>query len=241
MAFFIHPAVKNASPSSVSCSVAWSATRRRRMSEIEIVFSDHDIVVVNKPGGLLSVPGRGADKQDCVVNRLRHRFPEIIAQPAVHRLDMYTSGLLVVAVSAQAHRVLSRQFATGEVKKEYIAVIEGLITAPSGEIHLPFRLDPENRPYQIYDPVHGKMGISLWRNLGFEEERTRIEFRPQTGRTHQLRVHAAHHLGLGVPIVGDSLYGSGRDGNRMLLHASLLKFRHPRTALWSVFTSRPPF
>lgn len=208
---------------------------------IEIIHADPCLIVVNKPGGLLAVPGRGPDKQDCVVRRLQHLYPAMIAQPAVHRLDMYTSGLMVVAVTDEAHRHLNRQFEARRVQKEYTALLEGEVERSSGEIQLPFRLNPDNRPHQIYDPLHGKMGVTRWQRLGYEDGRTRIRFIPLTGRTHQLRLHAAHHLGLGCPIVGDSLYGSGREGDQMMLHASALSFTHPVTGQGLSFSSLPPF
>lgn len=214
-----------------------------RQEDMEILYHDSDIVVINKPGGLLAVPGRGADKQDCAAARLRGHFPQMINQPAVHRLDMYTSGLMVFAMTAAAHRFLSTQFAERAVDKKYIAVILGSIAEAGGEIHLPFRLDPDNRPRQIYDPVHGKIGITRWRKLAENGTTTRIQFIPVTGRTHQLRVHAAHPRpqGLGAPIIGDSIYGSGKDGDRMLLHACFLQFLHPGTGATVTFYSQPSF
>jgi tRNA pseudouridine32 synthase/23S rRNA pseudouridine746 synthase len=206
-----------------------------------VIFRDGSLLVVNKPAGLLAVPGRGADKQDCVVARLRPLVPGMIAQPAVHRLDMATSGLMLVAVTAAAHRQLSRQFETRQVRKRYIALLDGIVAGRQGEIRLPFRLDPDNRPCQIHDPIHGKMGITSWRCLAVEGQRTRIEFTPVTGRTHQLRVHAAHHLGLGTPIVGDRLYGRGEEGERMLLHASFLALSHPVSGTPLTFASPAPF
>ncbi|MDK9706755.1 MAG: RluA family pseudouridine synthase [Desulforhopalus sp.] len=209
--------------------------------EMEIVFADEAFVVVGKPGGLLAVPGRGPDKQDCVAARLRRRFPAMIGQPAVHRLDMYTSGLMVFAVTALAHRVLSRQFEDRLVTKRYMALLEGIVAGEGGEIRLPFRLDPDNRPLQIYDPLHGKLGITGWQKVAVEGSYTRVIFTPLTGRTHQLRVHAAHPLGLAAPIVGDSLYGTGRDGEQMCLHATFLQFLHPLTGRLLQFSSEPPF
>lgn len=209
--------------------------------EIEILDKDQHLVVINKPGGLLSVPGRGADKQDCVTSRLQRRYPEMIEQPSVHRLDMYTSGLMVVAITAEAHRELNRQFAERLVDKEYTALLEGKICDKSGEIQLPFRVDLDNRPLQIYDPLHGKMGTTRWNLIGHEHGCSRVKFVPLTGRTHQLRIHAAHKLGLDCPIVGDSLYGTGRDGDRMLLHASLLRFTHPVSGQTRRYSSTPPF
>ena len=209
--------------------------------DLEIVYSDAEIVVINKPGGLLSVPGRGPDKQDCAVNRLRRMFPGMIDQPAVHRLDMFTSGLMVLAVTKEAHKTLNRQFAGRQVGKEYQALLEGVVTEQSGEISLPFRLDPDNRPYQVYDTEHGKPGITRWQLLWIENGLSRVRFIPLTGRTHQLRLHAAHPLGLGCPIVGDSLYGRGREGDPMMLHANILTFDHPQTGEPLLFTSPPPF
>lgn len=207
----------------------------------DILYHDDDLVVVVKPGGLLSVPGRGPDKEDCLAARLKRAFPQMIDQPAVHRLDMFTSGLMVYAVTADAHRHLSCQFAAREVAKEYTALLDGEVALEGGEIHLPFRVDLNDRPRQIYDPIHGKMGTTLWHRLAIENGRTRIRFLPLTGRTHQLRVHAAHPLGLGCPIVGDRLYGRGREGDAMLLHARTLRFRHPTFGELLTFTSEPSF
>lgn len=208
---------------------------------IDILFSDSELVIVNKPGGLLAVPGRGPDKQDSVATRLRHTFMDMIEQPSVHRLDMYTSGLMVFAKTRTAHKHLSEQFAGRKVSKTYCAVLEKKLEEEGGKISLAFRLDPDNRPYQVYDPERGKMGISYWKKVGASQEKTTVEFRPLTGRTHQLRLHAAHPLGLDAPIVGDSLYGSGQDGDQMLLHATELEFFHPATGEKIKFTSSPPF
>jgi len=207
----------------------------------EIIYQDEDIVIVNKPGGLLSVPGRGPDKQDCVSRRLQDHFPLMIEQPAVHRLDMYTSGLMVFAITKEAHRDISIQFEKRLVHKQYEALLDGVMKGKTGEIHLSFRLDPDNRPLQIYDPDHGKPGITHWKKLGLESGKSRIEFTPLTGRTHQLRVHSAHPLGLGMPIVGDSLYGTGSDGDKMMLHATCLCFDHPVHKNRLEFSSVPPF
>ena len=204
---------------------------------LDIVHVDDHLVVIDKPGGLLAVPGRGPEKQDCVVNRIKKMFPGSIDQPAVHRLDMATSGLMVLALTVDAHRNLSNQFAERRVVKKYIALLEGVVACDHGEINLKFRLDPDNRPCQVYDPVHGKSGITKWRRLHVFKNRTRIEFVPLTGRTHQLRLHAAHELGLGCPIVGDSLYGSGTQGGPMLLHAAMLSFSHPETGEKVEFSS----
>jgi len=209
--------------------------------KLHILHSDQALVVVNKPGGLLAVPGRGPEKQDCVVSQARHHFPDLPEQPAVHRLDMQTSGLMLLARTASAHRDLTRQFENRLVNKRYVALVEGRISPESGMIDLSFRLDPENRPYQVYDPVNGKQGVTRWRKLSDEPPGARIEFIPLTGRTHQLRLHAAHHLGLNSPIAGDSLYGLGRYGDKMFLHATYLSFMHPETQTLCEFFSQPPF
>jgi len=211
------------------------------VGKVQIVYADTEIVIVNKPGGLLSVPGKGSDKVDSVATRLRMIFSDMIDQPAVHRLDMYTTGLMVYARTREAHRNLSIQFEKRSIQKKYIAVVERRLTRNSGKICLPFRLDVNNRPLQIYDPVQGKTGITLWKKLSCDSSTSRIEFAPLTGRTHQLRVHSAHRLGLHAPIVGDSLYGSGSDGDDMLLCAVSLGLLHPESKRWMRFDLAPNF
>lgn len=221
---------------------------------LEILYRDEHIVVVNKPSGLLSVPGRGEDKQDCVVNRIRRLYPECIEQPSVHRLDMETSGILVLAFTKEAHKNLSRQFEDGTIKKEYIALLDG-VTAKKGipadgESELYFRLDVENRPHQIWDEVYGKKAVTRWQVLGVENyiapdgsrrPATRIKFLPQTGRTHQLRLASSDSHGFGIPIIGDTLYGSCQNGERLMLHASHIKFVHPVTGIEMEFNLNPDF
>lgn len=236
-----HPAATNANRCSATCSAASNRGKNLLEYEPEIIHRDDSILLVNKPGGLLAVPGKGPDKQDCVVSRIRKIIPQLPAQPAVHRLDMHTSGLMLLAMTDQAHRNLSRQFQYRLVLKRYIAVVEGKLEQQSGTIELAFRLNPENRPYQVYDPEHGKSGTTLWRKIADDPRGTRIEFTPLTGRTHQLRLHAAHPKGLGMPIVGDFLYGNGADGDMMFLHASYLSFIHPASGKTCCFTSTPPF
>ena len=211
------------------------------MLRIKELYADDYIVVVEKPGGLLSVPGRGPDKQECVVNQLKAVYPDMIEQPSVHRLDMDTSGLMVLARTKEAHRALSIAFQNREVEKEYIALLDGEVEAETGRIILPFRLDPDNRPYQVYDEKYGKVGETVWVKLSSENGRTRILFRPLTGRTHQLRLHSSHEYGLGAPIVGDRLYGTGTAPGQLKLHASYLKFHHPVTDKVMEFRSEPPF
>lgn len=211
------------------------------LNTLDIIHQESTFVVVNKPSGLLSVPGRGPDMQDCMVNRLKSLFPGCMEHPSVHRLDMDTSGLLVLALNKEAQRHICMQFEHRKVEKIYVALLDGVVAEDHGEIALAFRLDPDNRPYQVYDPEQGKMGTTRWRKLGVEGECTRVEFTPLTGRTHQLRLHAAHHLGLGIPIVGDRLYGSGTAPGLLKLHASFLAFDHPETGRRMKFESQPRF
>ncbi len=210
-------------------------------SLLELVHQDECFVVVNKPSGMLAVPGRGPDKQDCVTERVKQLFPKCIEHPTVHRLDMDTSGLMVVALSKDAQRELSRQFQDRETFKRYLAILDGELHREEGRIELPFRLDVDNRPIQIYDEVHGKVGITDFRKLEVSDGRTRVEFIPITGRTHQLRVHAAHPKGLGIPIVGDPFYGKGVGPGNLKLHACELQFRHPTNGETMVFKSKPAF
>ena len=230
---------------------------------LKILYIDSQIIVVDKPSMLLSVPGRTEDKQDCVVSRVKKFIPNLqIQQPSVHRLDMETSGILVLALTEQAHKNLSIQFATQKVSKKYEAVLDGIIEksngqlAPKkgeteGEIQLKFRVDLENRPHQIYDEENGLLGITKWKKLGVEtyiepitnnkKKVTRIEFIPVTGRTHQLRLAASHKKGLGLPIIGDSLYGTCNSKQRLLLHAKELSFYHPTSNKLMHFCSKPEF
>ena len=205
---------------------------------LEILYRDSQLVVINKPSGLLSVPGRTPDKQDCVVSRLKKLFPHCIEQPSVHRLDMETSGLMVYALTQEAHRNLSRQFEEGTVHKKYVALLDGTFNHNEykGQLQLKFRLDVNNRPHQIYDEEYGKLGITEWKKEGTvlytapdgsKRRTTKIIFTPKTGRTHQLRLAASDPHGFGIPIVGDTLYGHCDPGERLMLHAFELEFKHP--------------
>lgn len=209
--------------------------------ELKVLYSDADVVVVEKPSGMLSIPGKGPEKADCVAARVRQRFPHCIEQPCPHRLDMDTSGLMVLGLSDESLRHLSIQFQKRTISKRYIALLEGRLERASGTIELPFRLDIDNRPMQIHDEEYGKMGVTHWEKLHVEDDWTRVAFRPVTGRTHQLRVHSAHKLGLGIPIVGDPLYGNGTGPEQLKLHACELSFEHPATGERMTFQSAPPF
>lgn len=207
--------------------------------DIAVIEATGRYVVVDKPYNMLSVPGRGPHLTDCAAARVKQRYPAATGPLTVHRLDMETSGLLVLALDPDTHRALSRQFQQRQVHKRYVAVVEGVVAADEGLIELPVRFDPPNRPHHVVDPIQGKPASTRWRVLGRRDVRTRIEFAPLTGRTHQLRLHAAHPDGLGSPIVGDSLYGE--IGPRMLLHAAWIEFTDPGTGERVAFTSEPPF
>ena len=204
------------------------------------VFEDDWIVVVDKPSGMLSVPGRSAQLQDCVSSRLRARYPESSGQLVVHRLDLDTSGLLLAAKDGDTFVALQRLFSRRDITKRYIAWLEGDVRGERGTIDLALRLDVDDRPRQIHDPVHGKAAVTRWEVLARSRGRTKVALFPLTGRSHQLRVHAAHPLGLGAPVVGDRLYGrdAPADGARLLLHAESLQFEHPVTGQ-PVLVDRP--
>ena len=205
------------------------------LTGLDIVYQDSSVVVVNKPAGMLSIEGKGPDKQDCIASRVRSFFPSCITQPCIHRLDQATSGLMVLGLTAQAHDTLSRDFENRLVHKEYEALVEGMIQEGSGTVDMPMRLDVDNRPHQIVDRENGKSALTEWQRLSIENRDgrkvTRLRLIPHTGRTHQLRVHCAY--GLGHPILGDALYGNGvsSDDPRLMLQARLLEFRHPLTGV----------
>jgi tRNA pseudouridine32 synthase/23S rRNA pseudouridine746 synthase len=206
---------------------------------LPIVHADRWLLAVDKPHGLLSIPGRGEDAQDSVLSRLRTRHPEAEGPLLVHRLDLDTSGLLLAALDPGTHTALQHQFLRREIEKRYIAVLEGIPRGERGTISLPLRGDPHDRPRQIHDPLHGKVAITDWELLAVEGQRARVALFPRTGRTHQLRVHAAHPRGLGVAMVGDRLYG--REDARLLLHAESLTFTHPATGTRMELLRTAPF
>lgn len=203
--------------------------------DIEVLHADDAMIVVAKPAGLLAVPGRGPDKQDCAAARVQQRWPDA---RVVHRLDMATSGLLVFARGDDAQRRLSAAFAERAVSKRYVARVHGEVAAAQGEIALPLAADWPNRPRQKVDLVHGKPSLTHWRVLAREPSFTRLALEPVTGRSHQLRVHC---LAAGHPIVGDSLYGPGDDAPRLMLHAEHLAFAHPVSGEPVAFTDAAPF
>ena len=207
---------------------------------LDIIYEDRLLVVVNKPAGMLSVPGK-ADRES-VFSILRNRYPEAEGPMIVHRLDMATSGLMVVAKTTWAYHQLQRQFEQRTVKKRYIALLAGDIrhrTAARGTISLPLRADINDRPRQVVDREHGREAVTDYEILGTENGHTCIALYPHTGRTHQLRVHCAHPDGLGCPILGDALYGTPSD--RLYLHAQSLTFTHPATGEEMTFEASPKF
>jgi tRNA pseudouridine32 synthase / 23S rRNA pseudouridine746 synthase len=212
-------------------------------SEPRVVYEDQQLLVVNKPSGLLTVPGRSASLQDCVVARLRHRYPHATGPLVVHRLDLDTSGLLLAAKDLSTATALQRLFSRREIDKHYVAWLDGTVAAEHGHITLPLRVDVDDRPRNIHDPVHGKPAHTEWRVLARASGRTRVQFTPHTGRSHQLRVHAAHPQGLDAPIVGDRLYGriEPDDDARLQLHAERLAFMHPVTGAHIVVEQPAPF
>ncbi len=208
--------------------------------KLEVVADFASFAVVEKPGGVLSTPG--VDKTiPHMVDLFRNVFPGVISHPTVHRLDMDTTGLMIMAKNQRAHRALSIQFIEHRVHKQYEALLDGVVEGSSGIITLPFRLDRDDRPRQIYDPVNGKMGETKWEKIATINGKTRVSYWPITGRTHQLRVHSAHEQGLGFPIVGDRLYGSGTKPGELKLHAKEISFFHPETNEPLTFSSEVPF
>lgn len=191
--------------------------------ELNIVWEDEHMVIVNKPHEFLTVPGKRI--HDSVLARLKERYPEATGPIIVHRLDMSTSGLLMAAKTLESYINLQSQFIKREVKKRYVALLEGTVESNEGLIDLPLRVDLDDRPRQLVCYEYGKPAQTRWKVVERKDGRTRMHFYPLTGRTHQLRVHAAHALGLKYPIVGDDLYG--KRSTRLHLHAERIEFRHP--------------
>lgn len=266
---------------------------------LDIIYSDQHIVIVNKKSGMLSVPGKGKDKEDCVVSRIKFLFKDCIEQPSVHRLDMDTSGLLILALDKESHKKLSEDFLNKKITKKYIALLEGKINLPKEEtikslneqikkrnieeekeklknmntsyrpqintllcqntvtkfsqekeaiegiISLPFRLDIDNRPKQIFDSLYGKMGTTIWsliKKINIDgKEKYLLKLEPLTGRTHQLRLACSSKYGLGCPIEGDNLYSNRTPLTRLFLHAYEIKFTHPVTKKEMLFSLPPDF
>lgn len=204
---------------------------------LNVVHSDHALLVVNKPSGLLSVPGRGEHLADCLLTRVQVAFPEALL---VHRLDRDTSGLMVFALSPAAQKNLGQQFEKRQVKKTYVARVWGHLEPKTGTVDLPLIVDWPNRPKQMVDHENGKPAITEWRVMKVEGDTTRVRLHPKTGRSHQLRVHM---LALGHPILGDPFYAEGpaRAAPRLMLHAEALRLSHPETGHGMNFRAKTPF
>lgn len=208
------------------------------IADEDILFADAEIVVVTKAADLLSVPGRGEDKQDCLWKRVQQRFS---TAKTIHRLDYPTSGVMVLALTAESHRHISIQFQERQTQKVYQAVVAGQLENKSGLIDQPLRCDWDNRPRQIIDYKEGKSAQTHWQVLEELDDATRVELKPITGRSHQLRVHMQY---LGHPILGDRFYALPEQvarSPRMLLHAQSLVFSHPVSGESLSFTSAVPF
>ncbi len=203
-----------------------------------MIYVDDDVLVTEKPAGLLSVPGRLPEHKDCLITRLQVEYPDALT---VHRLDMATSGLMIFARHAEAHRRLSAQFAGRQVAKIYVAVVAGVMAEDAGTIDLPLICDWPNRPRQMVDHTVGKPSLTRWRVLAHGEATTRVALEPVTGRSHQLRVHM---MAIGHAILGDPFYAPPdvqAQSGRLLLHAQSLRIDHPMTGLSLYFESRPEF
>ncbi len=205
--------------------------------KLDIIYEDNFILVVNKPSEVLSVPGKTI--QDSVLTSLKAYLPEVKGPILVHRLDMSTSGLLIAAKNEKTHKNLQKQFMNRTVHKRYVALLDGEIPLNEGLIDLPLRVDLDNRPTQLVCYDYGKQAQTKYEVVGIENGKTRIHFYPLTGRTHQLRVHAAHNLGLNTPILGDDLYGV--KGERLHLHAEKISFEHPVKKKKVTFKVPSPF
>jgi len=235
------------SPNSLSCTSQLSAPTDSAGAilspNLTVIHEDETILVLDKPSGLLSVPGRGEDKQDCLSARAQARFPDALI---VHRLDMATSGLMILARGLEVQRTINHAFSSRRVNKTYTAVVDGLLGPPSDEwqlIDLPIILDWANRPRRIIDHDLGKPSQTRWRALSQDHvaKTTRLELEPITGRSHQLRVHM---MAIGHPILGDALYASApvqAKAQRLQLHACALELIHPLSGESLRFFSKPPF
>ena len=204
---------------------------------LAILHHDHEILFTDKPTGLLSVPGRGEHLADCLLTRVQAAFPEALP---VHRLDRDTSGVMVFALTPHAQRHLGLQFERRQLRKTYVARVQGRLEPRQGTVDLPLVVDWPNRPLQHVDHERGREAITDWRVLRASDEESRVRLTPRTGRSHQLRVHMRE---LGHPILGDPFYAAGpaREHPRLMLHAEALRLRHPDGGRGVTITSRVPF
>ena len=207
------------------------------MDPLDVVYLDHELLVVNKPPGLLSVPGRGALLADCLITRIQSEYPTALL---VHRLDRDTSGAMVFALSANAQRHLGLQFEKRQIKKTYVARVWGQIEADTGTVDLPIIVDWPNRPKQMICHDTGRAAVTDWQVINRDRGETRVKLSPKTGRSHQLRIHM---LALGHPILGDPFYGTleSQEAIRLMLHAHRLRLRHPDGGEMMDFRAKLPF
>ena len=204
---------------------------------IETIYEDDHLLIINKPTEFLSVPGKII--KDSVELRMQMQFPNATGPLLLHRLDMSTSGIMLIAKTKRAHKYLQKQFINRNIKKRYVALLDGDIKEDEGEIDLPLRLDIEDRPRQLVCKEHGKPAKTKWEVIERKQKTTKVYFYPITGRTHQLRVHAAHQKGLNTPILGDDLYG--KKSNRLHLHAESIEFEHPTSKKRINIKCKAPF
>jgi tRNA pseudouridine32 synthase/23S rRNA pseudouridine746 synthase len=207
------------------------------MDPLDVVYLDHELLVVNKPPGLLSVPGRGALLADCLITRIQSEYPKALL---VHRLDRDTSGAMVFALSANAQRHLGLQFEKRQIKKTYVARVWGQIEADTGTVDLPIIVDWPNRPKQMICHDTGRAAVTDWQVINRDRGETRVKLSPKTGRSHQLRIHM---LALGHPILGDPFYGTleSQEAIRLMLHSHRLRLRHPDGGEMMDFRAKLPF
>lgn len=209
----------------------------RGNEKLNIVYEDQWLLIINKPAGILSVPGK--ERQTSIYDLARKAYPEAEGPMIVHRLDMATSGLLIIAKDKKTHQHLQAQFKNRSIRKKYIALLDGVVPEDEGTIELPLCPNPLDRPRQMVDTQYGKPAITYYQVLERTDKYTRIAFYPHTGRTHQLRVHAAHPSGLHCPIIGDELYG--KKGQRLYLHAESIEFTHPVNGQSMCITKKADF
>jgi tRNA pseudouridine32 synthase/23S rRNA pseudouridine746 synthase len=204
---------------------------------LDVLHLDHEVLLVNKPSGLLSVPGKGEHLADCLLSRVQTTFPEALL---VHRLDRDTSGVMIFALSAHAQRHLGLQFEKRQTRKTYVARVWGQINDKTGQVDLPLIVDWPNRPRQKVDHTEGRPALTDWRVVRRNDTETRVRLMPRTGRSHQLRVHMAE---IGHPILGDPFYATGPalEFPRLMLHSETLQFRHPDGGKGMRITARCPF
>lgn len=209
----------------------------RGNEKLNIVYEDQWLLIINKPAGMLSVPGK--ERQTSIYDLAREAYPEAEGPMIVHRLDMATSGLLIIAKDKKTHQHLQAQFKNRSIRKKYIALLDGIVPEDEGTIELPLCPNPLDRPRQMVDTQYGKPAITYYQVLERTDKYTRIAFSPHTGRTHQLRVHAAHPSGLHCPIIGDELYG--KKDKRLYLHAESIEFTHPVNGQSMCITEKADF